>query len=369
MQSVIYMKKRTTILLWLLTGCTLLCAQTKNSFEYQFPQKGNAPFNKLDMALTLGSTGVGIDLASPITDFMQVRAGFTYMPKFEYKMNFPIEVGEGTWEEQQSKFQQLSGMLEQFTGHAVDDNVDMIGEPTFYNFKLLMDFFPLEDKRWHLTAGLYVGSDNIGKAYNTTADMPSLFAVKMYNHMYDNDVINTLYHNIYDQTMDQALKQLEQKIENDEPILILGDMAIYGTPEMLDMFRERFEGNYPELPYSPMEYGRMGITMGQRADGSTYRMEPDKNSMVSAKMKVNRLRPYLGFGYGSSMMNNNNKYNISFDCGIMLWGGTPSIVTHDGTDLAKDIKNVPGKVGDYVELAKKFKVFPVVEVRISRRLF
>ena len=71
MQSVIYMKKRTTILLWLLTGCTLLCAQTKNSFEYQFPQKGNAPFNKLDMALTLGSTGVGIDLASPITDFMQ----------------------------------------------------------------------------------------------------------------------------------------------------------------------------------------------------------------------------------------------------------------------------------------------------------
>ena len=363
------MKKTVFTLLCAVLSSTMIHAQTANSFQYEFPEKKNGPFNKLDVALSLGSTGVGIDVASPITDFMQVRAGFSYMPKFEYKMNFPIEVGEGTREEQQSKFNELSGMLEQFTGHAVDDNVDMIGEPTFHNFKLLVDFFPLQDKRWHLTAGFYVGSGSIGKAYNTTADMPSLFAVKMYNHMYDNDVINTLYHNIYDQTMDQALAQLEQKIENNEPILILGDMAIYGTPEMLDMFRERFEGKYPELPYSPMEYGRMGITMGQKADGSTYRMEPDKNSMVSAKMKVNRFRPYLGFGYGSSMMNNNKKYNISFDCGVMMWGGTPSILTHDGTDLAKDVKNVPGKVGDYVKLAKKFKVFPVVEVRISRRLF
>ena len=363
------MKKTLFSLLCMILCSAMLYAQTANSFQYKFPEKKNGPFNKLDVALTLGSTGVGIDVASPVTDFMQVRAGFTYMPKFEYKMNFPIEVGEGTREEQQSKFNELSAMLEQFTGHAVDDNVDMLGEPTFSNFKLMLDFFPLEDKRWHLTAGFYLGSSSIGKAYNTTGDMPSLFAVKMYNHMYDNKVIDELYQSAYDQTVEQAIAQLEEKIANDEPILVMGDMAIYGTPEMVDMFRERFEGNYPEMPYNPMEYGRMGITMGQKADGSTYRMEPDKNSMVSAKMKVNRFRPYLGFGYGSSMMNNNSKYNISFDCGVMMWGGTPSILTHDGTDLAKDVKNVPGKVGDYVKLAKKFKVFPVVEVRFSRRLF
>ena len=309
----------------------MIYAQTANSFQYEFPEKKNGPFNKLDVALSLGSTGVGIDVASPITDFMQVRAGFSYMPKFEYKMNFPIEVGEGTREEQQSKFNELSGMLEQFTGHAVDDNVDMIGEPTFHNFKLLVDFFPLQDKRWHLTAGFYVGSGSIGKAYNTTADMPSLFAVKMYNHMYD---------------------FIKEKYDNDLPLMENKDF--YVSEDMMNTLNN---------------YGRMGITMGQKADGSTYRMEPDKNSMVSAKMKVNRFRPYLGFGYGSSMMNNNKKYNISFDCGVMMWGGTPSILTHDGTDLAKDVKNVPGKVGDYVKLAKKFKVFPVVEVRISRRLF
>ena len=154
--------------------------------------------------------------------------------------------------------------------------------------------------------------------------MPSLFAVKMYNSMYD-------------------------KAANDEPILEMGDFALWGD--------------------QLLEYGRMGIGMGKKADGTTYRMEPNEKSMVSAKMKVNSFRPYLGFGYGSSMMNNNNKYSISFDCGVLFWGGTPSVLTHDGTNLSKDVKNIPGKVGDYVDMAKQFKVFPVIEVRISRRLF
>ena len=53
----------------------------------------------------------------------------------------------------------------------------------------------------------------------------------------------------------------------------------------------------------------------------------------------------------------------------MFWGGTPKVVTHDGTDLVNDVDNVRGKVGDYVEIIKKFKVFPVLNLRITRRLF
>ena len=40
-----------------------------------------------------------------------------------------------------------------------------------------------------------------------------------------------------------------------------------------------------------------------------------------------------------------------------------------GVDLAKDVKNVPGKVGDYVKLLKSFKVYPVVELRLTRRIW
>lgn len=327
------MKKTLTSLFCLLMGIPMMYGQIMDSFKYEFPQKQNDPFNKLDVALTLGSSGVGIDVASSVTDFMQVRAGVTYIPKFEYKINFPVEVGEGTQEEQQERFKKLSGMLEKITGHKVNDNVCMIAEPTFYNFKILFDFFPFENKRWHVTGGSYFGSSCIGKAYNAPTDMPSLFAVKTYNHIYD---------------------LIKEKYENDLPLLETEQMSFYVSDDLMNTLNN---------------YGRMGVNMGENHDGSIYYMEPDENSMVVAQMKVNRIRPYLGFGYGSSMMSGNSKYNISFDCGVLFWGGTPSILIHDGTDLANNIKNVPGKVGKYVRLAKTIKAFPVLEVRISRRLF
>ena len=38
-------------------------------------------------------------------------------------------------------------------------------------------------------------------------------------------------------------------------------------------------------------------------------------------------------------------------------------------DLAKDVRNIGGKVGDYVDVMKKFKVYPVINLRISKRLW
>ena len=85
--------------------------------------------------------------------------------------------------------------------------------------------------------------------------------------------------------------------------------------------------------------------------------------------KVNRFKPYLGFGYNGKLLKNNDRYKIGFDCGIMFWGGKPSVITHDGTDLIKNVEDVRGKVGDYVDVAKKFEIFPTINLRISKRLF
>jgi hypothetical protein len=69
------------------------------------------------------------------------------------------------------------------------------------------------------------------------------------------------------------------------------------------------------------------------------------------------------------MIKGNDHWQVSFDCGAMFWGGTPKVVTHDGTDLINDVENVRGKVGDYIDIIKQVKVFPVVNLRISYRLF
>jgi hypothetical protein len=103
--------------------------------------------------------------------------------------------------------------------------------------------------------------------------------------------------------------------------------------------------------------------------GEAYIMQPDENSMVKTDMKVNSFKPYVGIGYDGCLVKGNERVKIGFDAGVMFWGGTPHLTTHDGTDLIHDVENVPGKVGDYVSIVRKAKVFPMVNARLSFRLF
>ena len=295
-------------------------------------------FQHLDASVTLGSTGIGFDVSSPMGEYAKLRAGFSFMPHIHYSTRFEVQVGENPTESQ-SKFQTLSGLLRDMTGYEVDNKIDMVEVPTYYNFNLLVDVYPFKDnKHWHFTAGFYLGNSTIGKAYNTTEDMPSLVAVGIYNNMYE-----------------KAIRK--------EPFVTFNyngnPIAITDDPEYQDMLYQKFS-----------EYGRMGVRIGNHvSDGSPYAIEPDENSMVKAKVRVNSFKPYLGFGYGGRLFKGDDRYTISFDCGAMFWGGTPSILTHDGTDLAKDIENIKWKVGDYVDFIKGFKVFPVLNVRVTRTIF
>lgn len=322
------------IILSLALACVSLSAvaQTTSSFK---------AFNNLDFSVSAGTTGVGIELASKITPIVQLRAGFHAMPEFEPKMNFGIEGGRfdenGNWVA--TRFENMADKMEDFTGYSVDTNVDMVGTPDFNNFSLIVDLYPFKNKNWRISAGLYYGVSTIATACNSMEDMSSLLAVGIYNNMYD-------------------------KIMQGLPVI--GD-DIYLSPEIEDKF---------------IEMGRMGIRMGDyvrdvydaqgnmlHKAGDPYIMTPDANSMVRAAVKVNRWKPYLGFGYEGALLKRNPSYRIAFDCGAMFWGGTPSLVTHDGTDLVNDVRNVGGKVGRYVDAIEKLDVMPVLNIRIVKKIF
>lgn len=299
-----------------------------------FSKKGNSnSFNHLDLSLTVGSTGLGVDLATPIySDVVQFRAGYAFMPGFRQTMTFGVDnyTKDGTIVS--SKKQQISELMKKFTGYNIDYEVDMVGVPTYHNLNVMVDVFPFRNKKWHFTAGFYVGPSRIAKAYNTTEDMPTLLAVGVYNNLYDFFV--------------------EEKYI-DEPLY--GEY--YLDWEVGDMMRDKMG-----------EYGRMGIYLGDMADG-LYMMLPDADGMVKCTVQTNNFKPYLGFGFGDPVGSSGKKYNLSFDCGIMVWGGSPKVITHDGTDLVYQVDNVRGKVGDCVDFISAFKVFPVLNLRITRRLF
>lgn len=323
-------------------------------------------FQHLDVAFTAGTPGLGFDFSTPITDFMQVRMGASFVPKIKPTMSFPIQVGES-----QSNFNILSNRLEELTGYRVDNNVDMKGEPTFNNFKFMVDFFPFKNKHWHFTVGFYAGPRTIARAYNTTEDMPSLVGVNIYNHMYKKAVAGEPVISIPGTDGNPGIDIYR------EDLVAFGPMGVHVGNYAHDVY-------YSENVYATKDFQRYFDKDGneqyamagdiihyagelKHAAGDPYLLEPDANCMVKAKLKVNAFRPYLGFGYGGRLLKNNDMYHVAFDCGIMMWGGTPQVITHDGTDLTKDVTDISGKVGDYVKAAKRLKVFPVIDLRLVRR--
>lgn len=307
-------------------------------------------FNHLDLGVTLGTTGIGLDAAMPVGDYVKLRTGFEVMPRFNYDMNFGVESFDGTGTSiKQSTFNRMAEVLYGLTGFKVDQNITMKGKPTMWNFKFLVDVYPFKNnKHWHFTAGFHWGPSKIAEAVNAQEDSPSLFAVGMYNHIYD-----VAY---ADWVLDIPTPLIETETTG----------AVYMDPSMEKTI---------------LSMGRMGIPIGKYShdmtdaqgnvhkQGETYYMLPNENSMVTVEARTNSFKPYLGVGYEGRLIKGNDNYKIGFDAGVMFWGGTPSIITHDGMDLANDVEDINGKVGDYVKLIKGVKVFPVLNLRITRRIF
>lgn len=335
-----YKKNMKRIALSIALTCCLCATQAQ--------EKTFKPFKQLDFGVTLGTTGLGFDVSMPVHDIVKLRTGFEVMPRFNYNMHFNVESFDNTGMPTSSTLDRMSELLYDLTGFKVDQNITMKAKPTMWNFKFLVDVYPFKNKHWHVTAGFHWGPSKIAEAVNAQEDSPSLFAVGMYNHLYD-----------------VAYRDWIEGIPT--PIITTETTgSVY-----LD----------PLLEKRLVEMGRMGIPLGkfthdmtdaygeEHKQGETYYMEPNEYSMVYADARTNSFKPYLGFGYEGRLIKNNDKYHIGFDAGVMFWGGTPSIMTHEGVNLAKDVENIGGKVGDYVDLVKGCKVFPVVNLRITRTIF
>jgi len=288
-------------------------------------------FHNLDVGVTAGTTGVGVSVSSMATDWLRLRAGFDFVPHFEYDMDFEIQVGDtpeskydADGNRVETKFDRMAGYMYEITGLQIDDQVTMTGTPHFYNFQLIADFFPLRNKHWYVSAGIYSGSGTIGKAVNRTEEMTSLMAVAIYNNMYE-------------------------KVVKEEEIF----MGIELPPAISDKI---------------IDAGRMGIHVGDYiSDGSKYIMEPDQDNMVRATLEVNPVKPYLGAGYDGALSKRNDRLGLSVNCGILMWGGAPKVYTHDGTELTTQLTNIYGQVDDYVKIVRKFKVYPAINVAFTYR--
>jgi hypothetical protein len=73
-------------------------------------------------------------------------------------------------------------------------------------------------------------------------------------------------------------------------------------------------------------------------------------------------------GYETSLTKD-KRTSISVNAGILLWGGSPEITTHEGINVKKDLMDLKGKFADNVNSLSHLNVYPVFTLRLTRRLF
>lgn len=326
-------------------------------------------FSHLDVSVTAGTTGIGVDVSTPLTPWLSVRAGASFTPHINIPGDYALQVGEKaekpTYDKngnlQQTKLEKIQELMYGLTGYEIDRSIRMNRKPSVQNVKFLLDIHPLKNKNWHATAGIFYGSSKVAYAENDISECTSLCGVSMYNNLYRMAV-------------------------NNIPITVgYDDVYINST------LAKRFKA-----------YGKMGVPMGTFVDdiydeegnvihkkGSTFLLEPDKDNLVNAECHANNIRPYIGIGYTGAISKNNDRWKIGFDLGAMYMGKVSVITTrkeqtsayNDKTerwettnyfydiDLTKDVENLPKSISHQVDLLKALEIYPVAEFRLIYRIF
>lgn len=228
-------------------------------------------FNHLGVGVSLGTDGIGFDVAAPITEWAAVRAGMSIFPSIKYDDDVNIRSNSKSFTKK---------------------DVNIEGKLNMKDFKLLFDFYPIKSSGFHLTAGAFIGSKKIITAYNT-----------------------------------------EEFLARDE-------------------------------------WGVSGIMIGDN------RVTSDKNGNCEANIEVAGFKPYLGFGFGRAVPN--SRFTVSCDFGVKFWG-KPCVGAMVSDDFGKrSYKKIHYKdlnddddedLRDGFKTAEKITVFPVLNIRLTGRIF
>ena len=112
-------------------------------------------FNHLAAGLSVGTPGIGIDVAMPACKFVQLRAGFDMMPKIKVNTHLDVNI-------KQYYSSYTTGSLATLP----IDRVDVQGKLNLINGKFLVDVLPIPTCSFRVTLGAYFGAGDVVSVYN-----------------------------------------------------------------------------------------------------------------------------------------------------------------------------------------------------------
>lgn len=223
-------------------------------------------FNHLAVNAHVATTGVGVELSTPITKFITMRAGVTCMPGF----SFNAEV-DGQY---------------YVNGESNDFTVDLDANLKRTQGSVIFNVYPLAKAKvcssFFLAAGLYFGGDKL---------------VKINGHS------------------DEIAEKINQ-----------------------------FNGN----PY---------IELGD------YKLPVDENGNVKGGLKVQKVRPYVGLGFGRYVPN--KRISVTGELGVQFHGHIKPYTSEGEIEAFDELT----EKDDWKKVMDKLTVYPMLKIVISGRIF
>lgn len=333
------------------------------------------PFH-LDVAGIVGTRKVGVELSTPITTDVTLRAGATFFTMTDKTgISLPIQTGEADPDLSAAenlmlfndRFNKVNEFISQFSGYDMDSQVKMQSKMSHTNFHLIADITPLRNKHWFVSAGFYYGNSEVTEVVNHKSHTSTLMGMSIWNSMY-------------------------QKVMAEEPIINHKGIAVYLPYD----FEEAIRTEYGEMAMVAGTYKRdivatediawdysaydpiTGDVLHQEGDvryhkgdiihhkGDTYYLEPNSVNMFRLTQHVSKLKPYIGAGY-RGRLTKNGRSQILVDMGVMYISKN-HITFHDGMRLGRDVTS---PLADDVEygILRGSHFEPSLSVRITYRLF
>ena len=285
-------------------------------------------FQHLDVALSMGTSGIGIEVASPICKYAQVRMGYEIMPHFKKHKDNDVLVGGQTSHQydkignrKETNYDKARDMMYREAGLDMYDHVNFTGRFTMQNFKFLVDVFPLEDnKKLHFTVGFYWGPSEIADYKNDSGYDGTVACITAYNTRYANAAAS------------DEIKQY-------------GPAGVNGG-----IFKNDIKDASGNVIHKA---------------GSNYLLTGGDKGTINVAVKTNSIKPYLGVGYASIFTKKRPDIKWAVTGGVMFWGGTPSMYTADGINMTKDLKY---EGWGTVSLISKLKVYPTIGFRVIKNI-
>lgn len=212
------MKEKMVIIIVILTAVSLTTTAQKSI--------SSDIANHLSVSASAGTTGLGFEVAFPVTSYLNVRAGYEKMPRISKNTMVSYSYNNQSFQ------------------------TEVEGNFNLDSWKILLDIYPSKYYTFHLTMGLFSGETNIVTAKNV---VPL------------NDLIKSLSIGGYDITVEDGYASVSVETNKRKPYLGIGfgravpkrrigiaiDMGVllWGTPTVY----ENFSGQHLPVDISYIE--------------------------------------------------------------------------------------------------------------------